>query len=98
MSEFQNHRDIKRTRKDHQCSLCFLTIPKGSSCSYMTGRYDGEFYAHYDHHECIKEWQDMNADAYYDEWLPLECMDEFDGPYTFSEWKDKIRETYDLPS
>ena len=90
MSDFQNHKDIKRTRKDHRCYLCFLIIPKGSACSYSSGVYEGDFYSHYDHHECMKLWMDINDGVWCEDWMMLEEMDEFD------EHQQTIREKYGL--
>ena len=57
--EFYDRKTVK-TRKPHNCHLCPVIIPRGTSCEYEAGKYDGEFFWRYSHPECSKVWQKLN--------------------------------------
>lgn len=79
--ELYDSKDIKATRKDHQCFLCFLNIPKGTQCFYEKGKWDGDMFSRHSHNECSTEWTKMN-DSFDAEWYPLHEMDNFKGHLT----------------
>lgn len=87
-------KDINKTRKDHQCNICFLKIPKGVACFYDKGVYDGEFFSRYSHNECITKLRELNHDAYDgDDWCELyEGLDYIGESYT--DWRKMIAEKY----
>lgn len=45
MVEFQESRKVKKTRKDHRCTICCRKIPKGFSCWHFTGKAEGKFFS-----------------------------------------------------
>ena len=49
---FWNHKDIKKTRKNHSCCWCETRIESGSCCHYFSGTDGGDFSTGYMHHEC----------------------------------------------
>jgi len=88
--ELYNSKDIKKTQKEHQCHLCWLNIPKETPCFYESGKFDGDFFSRYSHHECAKEWCVMNKDELSCEWCEFRDMENID------EWENKIKKTYSL--
>lgn len=52
MSNFHHEREVKATRKPHQCRQCEQRIPPGSRARVVSGNYYGDFYSDYEHHEC----------------------------------------------
>jgi len=42
-TDFYNQIEIKKARKEHICSECFVKIHKGDSYIYECGVFDGEF-------------------------------------------------------
>lgn len=74
MSEFNETKDIKKSRKDHQCCQCHQTIPKGSSYTIFKGVFDGDFFENKYHAECWELWNRLNRgdDGYDDDyWLDI---------------------------
>ncbi len=95
--EFYRSDTVKATRKPHRCHLCRLDIPKGTSCQYEVGKFDGDFYAVYSHFECIEYWREMNSHTFYDEeWLPFEEMREVYPHTSLRQWQHKIAKIYDV--
>ena len=93
--EFYSSKDIKKTRKAHKCEHCFLSIPKGSTCLYEAGKWEGDFFSHHTHNECANEYKDINkyTDCG-DEWLPLDQMQEVYPHTSFSSWVRYIGDKY----
>lgn len=90
--EFYNSKEIKKTRKEHKCFLCYVKIPINSNCHYESGKFDGDFFSRYSHKECSIEWNRQNREAEYgDEWGWFE--DYKDG--NPNDWKQKIKEVYE---
>lgn len=97
MSDFMNHVTIKKTRKPHRCMHCDLYIPKGSKCELDTGVQDGDFYSHYQHTECRKEYCAINSESWHGEWTQLdEHGDHVGKPNYLSDWRAGITKTYRL--
>jgi hypothetical protein len=59
---FWNTRQIKRTKKPHQCQFCGRIIPAGSSCESNSGTFDGEFNYYHLCNRCVKFIQVHNCD------------------------------------
>ena len=94
--ELYNSKDIKKTRKSHSCFLCRLDIPTGIECFYEAGKYDGEFFSRYSHHECAKHWLAINRDSMYgDDWLPFEEMSEV-CDWNLKSWQQVIGTKYNV--
>ncbi len=53
MADFWNETETK-TRRDHLCSVCNETIPRGNSCMTANGCFDKEMFRIYFHHECLQ--------------------------------------------
>ena len=49
---------VKHTRRRHRCTECHAVIPKGSSCEYVTGLWDGVFSYLYTCELCLemRDW------------------------------------------
>ena len=94
--EFYTGTNIKKTRKEHQCHLCHLAIPKKSACYYSCGKYYDEFFSRYAHNECSEWWTMMNDDRADDDWLELSEMANEYPHESFQDWKRKIRTAYNL--
>jgi hypothetical protein len=52
---------VKKTRKDHHCVCCGIKIPKGTSCTYDAGIFEGDFQSQYICDDCQK-WVNDNRD------------------------------------
>lgn len=52
MSDFHNRISIRGVRKPHECEQCGRQIEVGEQAIKCTGRWDGYFYATYQHPEC----------------------------------------------
>lgn len=52
MTDFSSRKTVKRTFKSHWCEQCGRLIEAGGKAEYLTGRYDGYFYAQHVHVEC----------------------------------------------
>lgn len=52
---------IRKARKDHVCSQCFLRIPKLYKYKYSSGLWDGSFYTDKQHVECHRSWVKLNS-------------------------------------
>lgn len=63
--ELYKTKEIKKTRKDHWCYGCSLFIPKGASCHYETGIFDGVFFAHHLCIPCRKTIENADEDDSY---------------------------------
>lgn len=73
MAEFYSSRAIKATRKRHICESCGTAIEIGHPAQYAACKQDGEFFAWYNHPECLaaeKAWND-EADYRGDEYCWL---------------------------
>jgi len=60
--DFYSFQTIKSTKKDHQCVCCSIKIPKGSSCIYQSGKYDGDLVSQYVCHNCNNLYNEYSAD------------------------------------
>ncbi len=70
---YWSHRNIKATRKEHQCEGCGRTIESGSPAFYWAGDYEGDFYSCYYHSDCReaeKAWNVLN-DCWGDDYQSL---------------------------
>jgi hypothetical protein len=47
MSDFYNHKIIRKTRKEHRCFGCTQKMPVGSQAAYTSGVWEGDFFASY---------------------------------------------------
>lgn len=95
--EFFESREIKATRKDHNCSHCYLKIPKGSKCIAVAGKNNGDFFTQRAHVECEDEYKMLNIESECgEEWLPLSEMREVYPHNRFDWWQEKIRDKYSL--
>ncbi|MBB3453941.1 hypothetical protein FHT86_002197 [Rhizobium sp. BK313] len=52
LDDFYCSRTVKAIRKPHECEQCGRQIDVGSPAEYGAGKYDGYFYARYQHIEC----------------------------------------------
>ncbi|MBN8292861.1 hypothetical protein JI664_12875 [Rhodobacter sp. NTK016B] len=53
---FQTYTAVKAGRKAHRCDYCGGTIPKGEPSRIESGIWDGDFYSHRGHLDCIEMW------------------------------------------
>ena len=59
---FWNSKQIKKSRKDHKCEFCGRKIPKGSSCKYEAGVYEGDFQSYYLCNRCVEAFSEWDID------------------------------------
>lgn len=67
MSDFNNFKEIKKTRKEHQCNGCREKIPAGSSAAYYSGVFEGNFFSAYLCREC-DEYLTKHLEDFEDGW------------------------------
>ena len=67
---------IKKSQKDHVCEHCSLVIPKGSTYTRTCGLFDGSSFDMKAHHECEKEYSELNSDSYYDDYFLVSDSEE----------------------
>ena len=54
MGNFGTYKHIKKTRKEHECSVCGRQIDIGESCHKYVGVFDGEFQSWYGCKTCFE--------------------------------------------
>lgn len=100
---FSRRQEIKKTRKPHLCYFCASTITAGSPAVYFTGVVEGDFYADYNHKDCVEIWDLMRDNELIDcgegvdEGYINEVMDEYLRGCTdkavFLEWLRNFNQT-----
>lgn len=75
--EFFNTR-LVTPRKSHQCEQCRCAIAMGERCHYSSGKFDGEFYAYYEHADCRAAWLEVQKEALHDDGYATFLADDCD--------------------
>ena len=94
--EFGDWKTVWKTRKDHGCEHCNLTIPEGSTCIKAAGKYDGDFFSYYCHNEYEEKYKEINFDSGHDDWVPLYEIQEVEPDVTITDWRRGIAKKYNL--
>lgn len=63
------NKEVKKTRKPHQCEWCAETIESGSTARHRTYVFDGDFNSAYMHPECVEAMHEMPNDILMDGWM-----------------------------
>lgn len=69
MSFYSSHW-VKKTRKHHFCGWCAKRIEPGSTTEYSAGVFDGDFWHHHMHPECVAARDSMTYRELEEGWSP----------------------------
>jgi len=64
MTEMNNIRSVKKTRKNRACEWCGQRINAGDSCDYFSQVYEGDFHTFYMHTECTEAYHEGGFDEF----------------------------------